>query len=261
MAKMINPNELGEIVKNLLSDPETAGQLDTAEQFGGFFTEIAKVVADYCGGEVRQASFSPEQNPEENWLIGVTQGDIPPGSEGVWQDYDPQGSLDDEEPESENAEQISPSAVSKVIVFVSARPFGSSDGGPAFAQFEVQLPLASDPMLQNVARLERVRKEGNLSEVRCYAGPARWDGEDQARLSGEELVVTKIGFWFTAYSKSEEQRWETNVSDADCIEKAISCAQNGIALVDLGFDDLIDAGVIEVDENGSYQIIEQLVGN
>lgn len=92
MSKQITPNELAEIVSCLLTKTISTGELDNDEKFQSFMTEIAGVVCDHCGGEVR----NPAAPLEEIWYIGIHGNDsLPDGSEGIWQDYDKEGTLFD----------------------------------------------------------------------------------------------------------------------------------------------------------------------
>lgn len=97
MSKQISAAELAQIVTRLLTDTDTTGELDAFETFQGFMTDIAKVVCDYCGGEVRE----PADNASENtWLVGVHGNDsLPSAFGGIWREYDPEGKLFDDESE------------------------------------------------------------------------------------------------------------------------------------------------------------------
>lgn len=90
MSKQINPSELAEIVTKLLTDTEATGELCTLESFEDFMTDIAKVVCDHCGGEVR---YSAEQF-DDVFYIGIHGNDsLPDAFGGVWREYDPEGDL------------------------------------------------------------------------------------------------------------------------------------------------------------------------
>lgn len=91
MAKTIRPQYLAEIVSKLLTDPTTVGELDDAQTYADFMTEIAAVVCDYCGGEVQlPASVIEDQNV---WGVGIIGNDSLPDDGGIWKSYDPSGSL------------------------------------------------------------------------------------------------------------------------------------------------------------------------
>ena len=92
MSKQISAKELAEIVTRLLTDTETSGELDSAEKFEDFMTEIAQVVCDHCGGEIRHQAA-----PTENvWYVGIHGNDSLPGDfGGIWREYDKEGDLFD----------------------------------------------------------------------------------------------------------------------------------------------------------------------
>lgn len=93
MSKQITAAELAEIVNQLLTRPETVGELEDSKAYQSFMTEVAKVVCDHCGGEVHH-SASPL---EDVWYVGIHGNDSLPNSEGgIWAAYDPEGELFDE---------------------------------------------------------------------------------------------------------------------------------------------------------------------
>lgn len=93
MSKQVNPQELAELVTKLLTNPDSVGELDTPEKFSAFMTDIARVVCDHCGGEVRHEA-SRDGEAEEQWLVGVNRNDsLPEDSDGVWAGVDPEGEL------------------------------------------------------------------------------------------------------------------------------------------------------------------------
>jgi hypothetical protein len=89
MSKQITPEDLATIVTNLLTQPQTVGQLDSDGQFKSFMTDIAKVVCDHCGGEVqREADFL-----DDVCYVGIHGNDSLPEDGGIWKDYDKEGEL------------------------------------------------------------------------------------------------------------------------------------------------------------------------
>jgi hypothetical protein len=93
LSKQIAAAELATIVTRLLTDTQTTGELDGFESFQGFMTDIAKVVCNYCGGEV-QNSASPF---EDTWYVGIHGSDsLPSAFGGIWREFDPEGSLFDD---------------------------------------------------------------------------------------------------------------------------------------------------------------------
>jgi len=90
MSKQIKPDELAEIVTNLLCQPEKVGELVESSSYGDFMTTIAEAVANHCGGEVAK----PASQFEGVWYVGVTRTDsLPEESDGVWGPYDENGEL------------------------------------------------------------------------------------------------------------------------------------------------------------------------
>lgn len=90
MSKQITPTELAKVVTQLLTEPEKAGELDSAEAFGSFMTAIASVVCDHCGGEIRKTA----DRSEDGWYIGIHGNDsLPNAFGGIWRDLDPDGEL------------------------------------------------------------------------------------------------------------------------------------------------------------------------
>lgn len=93
MSKQVSAKELAEIVKRLLTDTETTGELDSFESFQGFMTDIAQVVCDYCGGETRH----PADSLDDTWYVGIHGNDsLPDALGGIWLEYDKEGELFDE---------------------------------------------------------------------------------------------------------------------------------------------------------------------
>lgn len=89
MSKQITAAELAEIVTRLLTDTTETGEMDGFETFQGFMTDIAKVVCDYCGGEVRH----PADMLDDVWYVGIHGNDSLPRDGGIWREYDKEGGL------------------------------------------------------------------------------------------------------------------------------------------------------------------------
>lgn len=90
MSKQISASELAQVVSQLLTQPEKAGELDGAETFSSFMTAIAEVVCDHCGGEIHNVAGPIE----DVWYIGIHGNDsLPNAFGGVWRDLDPEGDL------------------------------------------------------------------------------------------------------------------------------------------------------------------------
>lgn len=92
MSKQITATELAAIVTKLLTGE--SGEVDGFESFQGFMTDIARVVCDYCGGEVRT-----DAAPVEDAWIVVIHGDdrLPDAFGGIWREDDPKGTLFEQE--------------------------------------------------------------------------------------------------------------------------------------------------------------------
>lgn len=89
MSKQISDRELATIVARLLIKPESVGQLDSHEQHMGFITDIAQVVCNYCGGEIRHGADALTGEP----FIGIHGNDSLPPDGGIWKPYDLDGTL------------------------------------------------------------------------------------------------------------------------------------------------------------------------
>ena len=83
--KQITPGELHAIVGKLLVGDE----IDDADTFSKFFTELAELACGYCGGYVT----GPADDSVGEWLIGIERDDCMP-EVSVWSCYDPEGDLD-----------------------------------------------------------------------------------------------------------------------------------------------------------------------
>lgn len=79
MSKQIAAHELAEVVRRLLTDPESAGELESFGAFQSFMTDIADVVCKHCGGEVRL----PANPLEDVWYVGIHGNDSLPDSAGA----------------------------------------------------------------------------------------------------------------------------------------------------------------------------------
>lgn len=90
MSKQITAAELAQVVTELLTHPEKIGELESTEAFSSFMTDIAEVVCDHCGGEVRNVAGPMD----DVWYIGIHGNtSLPDPSGGVWRDLDPDGEL------------------------------------------------------------------------------------------------------------------------------------------------------------------------
>lgn len=93
MSKQVTAQEIAEIVTRLLTDTPTTGQLEGFEAFQGFMTDVAQVICNYCGGEIR----APAEPFEEIWYVGIHGNDsLPDPAGGIWRPYDVEGELFDD---------------------------------------------------------------------------------------------------------------------------------------------------------------------
>lgn len=77
-------------VTRLLTDVEGTGELDDPGVFQNFMTDIAEVVCNHCGGEVR----NPAEPFEDVWYVGIHGNDsLPDAFGGIWREYDKEGEL------------------------------------------------------------------------------------------------------------------------------------------------------------------------
>ena len=89
MTKKITAAELSEIVVKMLAGQ--GGEVETYDAYASFLTEIATVVCDFCGGEVRHTA-TPDG---DTWHVVIGGNDSLPEDGGIWSAYDPEGSLFD----------------------------------------------------------------------------------------------------------------------------------------------------------------------
>lgn len=89
MSKQVNAKELAEIVTRLLTDNDATGELCEFDAYQGFMTDIARVICDYCGGEVR----NPADPLDDIWYVGVHGNKSLPDGGGIWKGYDREGEL------------------------------------------------------------------------------------------------------------------------------------------------------------------------
>lgn len=97
MSKLILPNELAEIVTGLLIKPNLLGELDSIERHQNFMMDIARVIADHCGGDVN--GTNPSEAVEGYMTdaysapyVSIGPNDsLPSLNSNVWAAYDPDG--------------------------------------------------------------------------------------------------------------------------------------------------------------------------
>lgn len=89
MSKQIKPQELAQLVTLLLTSPDKLGELDEPEKYLRFVTDIAQVVTDHCGGEIRH----PADFFDDTCYVGIHGNDSLPEGGGVWAQFDPDGEL------------------------------------------------------------------------------------------------------------------------------------------------------------------------
>jgi len=112
MTKMISTPELAEIVTGLLVAPGATGELEEMDAHQAFVVEIARVVSEFCGGDI--AGFRNDEGPG---LVAVQWNDSLPDNGGVWAPYDLTGWDEDEvaEPMTEEAAAGRRADISKAV--------------------------------------------------------------------------------------------------------------------------------------------------
>ena len=110
---LISPEELATIVHDLLTDPDSVGELDEPHKFEQFFRDVAQAVCDSCGGRVGFVS-SPDFNREDfdrelsekdedlfcdamKWMVHIQGNDsLPSPNTNIWRHhgFDPTGRLE-----------------------------------------------------------------------------------------------------------------------------------------------------------------------
>ncbi len=98
MSKQILPDELAEIVTNLLVNPESLGELDEERKYYRFIEDIGRVVAEHCGGSafihVNPRLYPPGEgyvHEEHSPTLSVSPDDsLPSPNKNVWAKYDPE---------------------------------------------------------------------------------------------------------------------------------------------------------------------------
>ncbi|MDK9702414.1 MAG: hypothetical protein OEL20_04690 [Sulfuritalea sp.] len=85
--KSINNGQMAALLANILTNP-FSGEVDAQEAFEEFFTELTKLVCNYCGGEViSPATYAPapgDQNWATHYLVEVTPSASSPDGGGIW---------------------------------------------------------------------------------------------------------------------------------------------------------------------------------
>ena len=78
---------LAALLTNILTNPNS-GEVDSIERFESFFTDLANVVCDHCGGDVVvDATYVGMQNDDEfasAYVIEVEPNESSPEHGGVW---------------------------------------------------------------------------------------------------------------------------------------------------------------------------------
>jgi hypothetical protein len=98
MAKNITSQELGNLVQQILNNPESLGEDMSGEAYSRFMTDMAKVVCDHFGGEVHNPAY---MHDGMYYMIGIHSNDCLPAGGGVWANLDPEGELEGSEPEED----------------------------------------------------------------------------------------------------------------------------------------------------------------
>lgn len=94
--KLITQHDLAKIVAKLLTGPVKdggCGELDESDQYSRFVTDVAQLVCDYCGGEVRNIATPLPSGDMGVWFVGIRGNDSSPEDGGVWADFNQEGDL------------------------------------------------------------------------------------------------------------------------------------------------------------------------
>ena len=182
MSKQITAAELAEIVTNILSGD--SGELDSIQAHEGFMTDIAKVVCDYCGGEVHH-NASPM---EDTWYVGIHGNDSLPADGGVWRDYDQEGALFDEA-------EVAPSS--------EALKYATGDWMHPFSD-NTRLIAEAGTVFHNTGlspvQLVEMVKELKAASKHCED---LLTSHEINRVNGEELADTALAMLRAALAKCE----------------------------------------------------------
>lgn len=122
---------------------------------------------------------------------------------------------------------------------------------PAFAHVEVTEALVA--RIQSIAEFVAAQE---LASAKAYYN-LTWDQEDDLRIRGECLVVTKSEFWFTAYSKYGNGHFETRSMLITDLLTAAEVAETGTAPQNVSF--VLRDGVVYYD--GGNNEVDHLVEN
>lgn len=204
MSKQVTPQQLAEIVTKLLTGD--SGEVDSHESFSGFMTDIAKVVCDYCGGEV-----VTEAAPlDDVWYVPIRGNEcLPDAFGGIWRECDPEGQLFDQPEESGRAVEANPAPIRTVPVGVSQRSTFATDG---YRDAKAGLPAsapAGDPVCV-VEYLTGYREEkSELAQVEFE----KYDFGDGVSVHGHDLWETGDDADFTkiAYLEYPEDGEDTDL--------------------------------------------------
>lgn len=93
MTQNISNKQLAEVVNRLLIEPEAAGELEHFESYKGFMTAVARVVCDFCGGEVSGDATLHEGK----WCVGIQEIDSLPTDGGIWKHFKAKSACDQKE--------------------------------------------------------------------------------------------------------------------------------------------------------------------
>lgn len=89
MAKVITAQEMSQILTKLL----TSNEIDDADEFANFLTDVSRVVTDYCGGEIHNPAKAESQI--ESQMICIYANEKLPSDGGIWKDYDTDVSVEE----------------------------------------------------------------------------------------------------------------------------------------------------------------------
>lgn len=200
MSKQVSAKELAEIVTKLLTDTNTSGELDGFESFQQFMTDIAEVVCDHCGGEVR----NPADLLEDVWYVGIHGNDsLPDAFGGIWREYDQEGELFSET----SAEALAESGVTDYCNQVCG---GGNCGSGDVCQYGIDHNTHMPPTTRNVIREIMDAKSMSIE------APDAIGGTDTVELR-HDLLAAELLSQYPADTVITRERYDANDAFGEAI--------------------------------------------
>jgi hypothetical protein len=192
MSKQVNPQQLAEIVTKLLTGD--SGEVDSHESFSGFMTGIAKVVCEYCGGEV-----VTEAAPlDDVWYVPIRGNEcLPDAFGGIWRECDPEGQLFDRPEETSQALDLKHAPIPSVPIGVSKRSTFATDGYRDAKAGQPASAPAGDPVCvdEYLAGYREAKRELAQAEFEKYDfGDGIFVHDHDLWETGDDADYTKIAY-------------------------------------------------------------------